>query len=71
MIPNKEIFNKLIDEKFDLLADDLKQAIADAMLSGVSFNHITYNAYTDEIKLTIVGKKNISISYGYENEHNN
>lgn len=58
-----EDFKKLVDDKFDLIADDLKKSIADAMIYGISFNSITYDAYKDEIKLSNIDKKSIIISY--------
>ena len=58
-----EDFQKLVDEKFNLILDDLKKSVADAMLYGSTFNKITYDANSDEIKFSEIDKKSIVITY--------
>ncbi|UQS93283.1 hypothetical protein Scipio_00054 [Acinetobacter phage Scipio] len=58
-----EDFQKLVDEKFNLILDDLKKSVADAMLYGSTFNTITYDANLDEIKFSEIDKKSVVITY--------
>lgn len=58
-----EDFQKLVDEKFNLILDDLKKSVADAMLYGSTFNTITYDANLDEIKFAEIDKKSVVITY--------
>lgn len=58
-----EDFQKLVDEKFNLILDDLKKSVADAMLYGSTFNTITYDANLDEIKLSEIDRKSVVITY--------
>ena len=58
-----EGFQKLVDEKFNLILDDLKKSVADAILYGSTFNIITYDENSDEIKFSEVDKKSVVITY--------
>ncbi|UQS93205.1 hypothetical protein Brutus_00062 [Acinetobacter phage Brutus] len=58
-----EDFQKLVDEKFNLILDDLKKSVADAMLYGSTFNTITYDANSDEIKLSEIDRTSVVLHY--------
>ncbi len=58
-----EDFQKLVDEKFNSILDDLKKSVADAMLYGSTLNTITYDANSDEIKFSEIDKKSVVITY--------
>uniref|UniRef100_A0AAU8KY71 Phage protein n=2 Tax=unclassified bacterial viruses TaxID=12333 RepID=A0AAU8KY71_9VIRU len=58
-----EDFQKLVGEKFNLILDDLKKSVADAMLYGSTFNTITYDANLGEIKFSEIDKKSVVITY--------